>query len=230
MSRNYLIVYILVVLFASQTHAGYREMRTEIEAYEPPSVLQNGNDSGRDKIETAIDTNFMEELNKIREIKVKWEKSLKATDEDFSFIRPDPERLEKLHPAKFDPDKAADAMKDEYSLATLETLALLRNPGVMAAENRFLASVEMFSQVSALDEILRQYTAFTESLMPGVGESRSSACVLRVRCIVRHGADGGQDGLSLSDHRRAGSRRHGHRLRRRGHEAGAQGGAQGPGA
>ena len=169
MSRNYLIVYILVVLFASQTHAGYREMRTEIEAYEPPSVLQNGNDSGRDKIETAIDTNFMEELKKIGEIKVKWEKSLKATDEDFSFIRPDPERLEKLHPAKFDPDKAADAMKDEYSLATLETLALLRNPGVMAAENRFLASVEMFSQVSALDEILRQYTAFTESLMPGVG-------------------------------------------------------------
>jgi HAMP domain-containing protein len=169
MSRNYLIVYILVVLFASQTHAGYREMRTEIEAYEPPSILQNGNDSGRDKIETAIDTNFMEELKKIREITVKWEKSLKATDEDFSFIRPDPERLEKLHPAKFDPDKAADAMKDEYSLATLETLALLRNPGVMAAENRFLASVEMFSQVSALDEILRQYTAFTESLMPVVG-------------------------------------------------------------
>jgi hypothetical protein len=169
MSRHYLIVYILVFLFASQTHAGYREMRTEIEAYEPPTVFQNGNDSGSDKIETTVDTNFMEELEKIREIKIKWEKSLQATDEDFSFIRPDPERLEILYPAKFDPNKVAEAMKDEYSLETLETLALLRNPGVKAAENRYLASVEMFSQVSTLDEILRQYTSFTEGLMPGVG-------------------------------------------------------------
>jgi hypothetical protein len=161
MSRNYLIVYILVVLFASPTHAGYRKMRKEIETYKPPSVFQISEDSDRDKIETTVDTNFMEELEKIREIKVKWEKSLKATDEDFSFIRPDPDRLAELHPAKFDLNKAVEAMKDEYSLETLETLVLLRNPGVMAAENRFQASVEMFSQVSTLDEILRQYTAFT---------------------------------------------------------------------
>ena len=48
-------------------------------------------------------------------------------------------------------------------------LVLLRNPEIKAAENRFRGAVERFSQVSNLDEILRQYTAFTEGLMTDVG-------------------------------------------------------------
>ena len=117
MSRHYLIVYILVVLFASPIHAGYREMRKEIETYEPPSVFQNGGDSSRDKIETAIDTNFTEELKKIRKLKTQWEKSLQATGEDFSFVNEVTGgaiaarlQLQLLHPAAgalhFDPDGA----------------------------------------------------------------------------------------------------------------------------
>ncbi len=45
----------------------------------------------------------------------------------------------------------------------------MRNPGVKAADRTLQASIEAYSQVWNLDEILRQYTAFTEELMTGIG-------------------------------------------------------------
>ena len=56
-----------------------------------------------------------------------------------------------------------------FTLEDLEILALLRNPGVKGAERTLRASIEAYSQVWNLDEILRQYTAFTEGLMTGIG-------------------------------------------------------------
>ncbi|MBW1789667.1 MAG: TolC family protein [Deltaproteobacteria bacterium] len=60
-------------------------------------------------------------------------------------------------------------MAEQFSLKSMEALVFLRNPGIRAAEELFRASIEDFSQVSALDEILRRYAAFTKGLMTAVG-------------------------------------------------------------
>jgi outer membrane protein TolC len=118
------------------------------------------------------DTEFSAEIKRIEEIKAQWMKSLSGADKRPEFLRPDDRLLRSLQPAGSDEHAAGDALKGRFSLATLEALILLRSPRVKAAENRLRATIEAFSQVYNLDEILRQYTAFTEGIMTGVGPAK----------------------------------------------------------
>ncbi|KPA16960.1 Outer membrane efflux protein [Candidatus Magnetomorum sp. HK-1] len=58
----------------------------------------------------------------------------------------------------------------KLSLKELESLAILRNPVITAAKKRFHAEIESYSQVRYLDDILKQYAAYTSGLMIGVGQ------------------------------------------------------------
>ena len=169
MSRNYLTAYILVILIATPVHAGYREMKKEIDTYAPRSFVTIPDHPTIEPVGSSEDQEFEASLQSIRDIKSEWERLITSYDEGYTFLKPDRELVEALRPAASDPYKTAEKMKGEYFLKTLETLVLLRNPGIKAAENRFRAAVEAFSQVSSLDEILRQYSAFTEGQMTGVG-------------------------------------------------------------
>ena len=51
----------------------------------------------------------------------------------------------------------------------METLALIRNPRIQAARDNVRAAIDTYSQVTALDDILRQYSAFTAEMMTEVG-------------------------------------------------------------
>lgn len=64
---------------------------------------------------------------------------------------------------------AQEMLAKGFTLEDLEIVALLRNPGVKAAGRNLQASIEAYSQVWNLDEILRQYSAFSEGLMTGIG-------------------------------------------------------------
>jgi outer membrane protein TolC len=77
--------------------------------------------------------------------------------------------LEKYQGAVSDTAIALNVLREPLSLPALETLAWIRNPAIKSAENKFSASVESFSQVANLDEILRQYSAFTAGIKTGVG-------------------------------------------------------------
>jgi len=171
-TNSSVVVCILGLLFVSQAQAAYREMKQEIETYSPPSYFQDLTRPSLERVEPIPDSNFDAERQKIEEIKSKWTKSLSTSDASQVFFRPDDPLLRSLRPAGSDPQAAGDALKAEFSLATLETLALLRSPRVKAAENRLRATIEAFSQVDNLDEILRQYTAFTEGLKTGIGPEK----------------------------------------------------------
>ena len=168
MNRTGLIAYTLLILVASPVHAGYQDMKKEVDAYTPKSYLELL-DRSDVEVDSSMDQDFNAERIKLNELKSRWENSLKSTDEEYTFFKPDADLTDRLRPADRDHHKAVDVMKDKYSLEILETLTFLRNPGIKAAENRFRGAIESFSQVSSLDEILRQYTAFTEGLMTGVG-------------------------------------------------------------
>jgi cobalt-zinc-cadmium efflux system outer membrane protein len=172
MSRNYLIAYILIILIVTPVHAGYREMKKEIDTYAPRSFVAIPDRPTTAPVDSPVDQEFEASLQNILDIKSKWERLINSDDEGYTFLKPDIELIEALRPAASDPYKTAEKMKAEYSLKILEALVLLRNPGIKAAANRFRAAIETFSQVSSLDEILRQYTALTEGQMTGVGPTK----------------------------------------------------------
>jgi outer membrane protein TolC len=158
-----------MLLFASQAHAAYRDMKQQIETYSPPAYLQDLTGPPHEAEEPDRRSDFAAEMKKVDEIKSKWLKSLASVDSEPVFFRPDDRLLGSLRPAGSDARAAGVTLRGEFRLATLETLALLRSPGIKAAEKRLRAAIEAFSQVYNLEDILRQYTAFTEGIQTGVG-------------------------------------------------------------
>ena len=172
MIRRMIILCIMawtLTLVHTGAFAGYRELMNTYDAYGPPAYFQDQFRAPPEPKDSVIDRDFAAEKKRIEEIKSRWEASLKFPGDEPLFLRPEPELLKSLKPAQTDSAVTAEALKGEYSLKVLETLALLRNPGIKAAENRLRGAVEAFTQIAALDEILREYTAFTEGLMVGVG-------------------------------------------------------------
>jgi outer membrane protein TolC len=100
----------------------------------------------------------------------RWEAALNASEEDTRFLSPARDQLSGLEPAGRDAAAASRALTPGFSLETLEILALLKNPGVISAERTFRGKLSAYTQVSNLDEILRQYAAFTQAVMTGVGD------------------------------------------------------------
>ncbi|MBV5267389.1 MAG: TolC family protein, partial [Burkholderiaceae bacterium] len=99
-----------------------------------------------------------------------WEAALNAPGADTRFFSPAPGQLSGLEPAARDTAAAARALSSGFTLETLEILALLRNSGVISAEKTFRSKLQSYTQISNLDEMLRQYSAFTQAAMTGIGD------------------------------------------------------------
>jgi outer membrane protein TolC len=156
---------------AIQACTGYQELRRRWETYEPTPLYKEYSKPGPAKeiLPTAVDKDFEKEVQKLQETKKRWEDALRTPEKENGFYQPDPSRLSALLPAAKEPSLAGEVLAKGFTLEDLEILALLRNPGVKAAEWNLRASIEAYSQVSNLEEILRQYTAFTKDLMAGIG-------------------------------------------------------------
>jgi hypothetical protein len=169
MSHKYIAGGTFILIIAAQACTGYRDLKNEIEAYRPPSYSMAQARSGADPAKPLTDNGFLDAKKKMAEARARWERTLTSADEKTLFFRPDSKILAALQPAGSDESAATAVLQAGFSLQALEALTLIRNPGIEAAANRFRGAVEKFSQVAILDEILRQYTAFTEGLMTGIG-------------------------------------------------------------
>jgi hypothetical protein len=154
-----------------QACGGYHDLRKGWDSYKPSPLYQEYSRPTPVPSIPPDPTNqdFDQEVQKLQEKKRKWEEVLKTPEKENGFYRPNPTRFGVLLPAAKDPSWAAEILGKEFSLEDLEILAWLRNPGVNAAERNLRASIEAYSQVSNLDQIIRQYTAFTKTLMTGIG-------------------------------------------------------------
>jgi cobalt-zinc-cadmium efflux system outer membrane protein len=65
--------------------------------------------------------------------------------------------------AATDDTRSLGLLRPRFSLEIVQSLILLRNPSIKGATDRLQAALEGFDQVTQLDEILRQYSAFTEA-------------------------------------------------------------------
>ena len=177
MNRKWIFVFALALIPSSLAHAGYDDLKKEFEEYKPPTYYMNRQSPPLDQAGKAADSDFIDVKQQITEQKAQWERSMAITEYKISFFHPDPDLLERFRPAVSDAHVAAKALEEDLSLKTLETLTILRNPGIKAAENRFRAAIETFSQILNLDEILRQYTAFTVGIKTGVGPMKGKDSV-----------------------------------------------------
>ena len=165
---------VLSVVASSVTGCGgYGELKSDLVNYQPSSYYQIS--IAQKPPEQALpvdDSQFDQAARQLAEAKAKWQKSIKRPAPGESFAAIGNDTLAAVRPALSNPAAAARILQRAFSLAQLEALTLLRNPGIQAAEKRLQAATESFSQVTQLDEILRQYSAFTDSVMPGVGSMK----------------------------------------------------------
>ena len=166
-----LIVVLPILLLSLPAHAGYRELSQEVEDYQPPVIYNDSlRETAAEQPEVAEqDAAFAAQIAALRQEQERWQFALKERAPAEAFFSPAPEELGRWTGAAQDPSAAAEALAEGYRLPTLETLVWLRNPGIRAAEQRVRAALQRYGQAANLDEILRQYQAFTEAVMPGVG-------------------------------------------------------------
>ncbi len=171
MKKAFVLLWAVGITLAIPACTRYSDLIRSWESYDPPAFYRDYAQATMAKpISPApLDKNFDQEVQRLKEMKKKWEDHLKEPDHRDEFYRPDPARFRDFLPAREEPSLAREVLTKGFTLEDLEILALVRSPGVKAAERTLRASFETYSQVWNLDEILRQYTAFTEGLMTGIG-------------------------------------------------------------
>lgn len=152
--------------------AGYRDLRREMDGYQPPAVVAS---QLRPRLLAAAtpaspsEDEFKAQVVALNQQRLGWEKSLAEPELTPSFFIPAAGAIEKLQTAAKDPAVAAKALANGFTLETLEVLVLLRSPEIQAKESELKAVLEGYSQAEDLDTILRRYASFIKSLMTGVG-------------------------------------------------------------
>jgi outer membrane protein, heavy metal efflux system len=137
----------------------------EMDRYEPPPVYAAPSAPSS----TLPDiVNFQPAIDWMA-LKEKWEKDIAAPLPETVFYSPNASQSEALFPALSNDAACEAALSDGFSLETLEILALGRNPMVASADHALKATLEAYSQAANLEDILRQYGAFSASLMTGIG-------------------------------------------------------------
>ncbi|MCB2147910.1 MAG: TolC family protein [Deltaproteobacteria bacterium] len=147
---------------------GYGDLKRDMDAYSPPVILHQP-DRPATPVKGKPD-DFEVEKKTLENARDRWEKAVKETPMAVGEIDIQPAVIE----AAADDARSLGVLRNRFSLQTTQSLILLRNPSIKAATDRLRAALEGFDQVTQLDEILRQYSAFTEAVMPGVGPMRGA--------------------------------------------------------
>ncbi|MGB5984663.1 MAG: TolC family protein [Desulfobacterales bacterium] len=170
---------------------GYTALKSQYDAYSPPPYYARNAlppqaptaaGAGEGEINLQSDTpagpnrdpQLQVELDRLAALKSRWRQLLTPGEGPQPVYVPETGLLSRLAPIAAETDALKRFLSQGFSLPELEILTLLRHPGIQAAQNKLAAALQGFDQVTQLDEILRQYGAFTEGIMPGVGPMKGS--------------------------------------------------------
>ncbi|MCF8129674.1 MAG: TolC family protein [Deltaproteobacteria bacterium] len=169
MITRYFFSWVLFLLIFTVGCSDYSRLNREMDNYRPPVYSLSSVPGEPEKVETPGVSDFEREKKRLEKEKALWEKALKTSRKEASFFTPSPGLLKALTPAANDGKAALEALEHPYTLESLETLVFLRNPLIQSARDHVRAAIDTYSQVMALDDILRQYSAFTKTMMTDVG-------------------------------------------------------------
>jgi outer membrane protein TolC len=162
--------------------AGHQAVIREMESYSPPVLYQAARvaPEPHEALDTSSeDKAFSEQKERLEEIRKGWEKALSSPPVETSFFTPDPDRLKMISHAFQDDVAAGNILSDGFSLEDLEILVSGRNAMIKNSKKAFLATLESYSQASALDDIIRSYSAFNAGIMTGVGDIEDMESIYR---------------------------------------------------
>lgn len=167
------LVWFVVLLGLGTIHAqgDYRELLTDFEQYRAPSHLFRLTAEAPPE-KSSQDDAFKSEKQRLLDLQTRWREAFRDLSAPTAFYPPNPQVLEGLETTRTDATAAQAAVSQSFSQDVPEVLALLRSPTIKAADHQARAALEKYSQVSAVTDILRRYTAFTEGAMTGVGTMR----------------------------------------------------------
>lgn len=165
----WLVVFAAVGTMGTATaQTEYRRLYRAFEQYQPPAHLFLELTYPQPKTDAEPDP-YEAEKQRLQELKTSWEEELNETSTTPGFYQPEAEVFRLLKTAGTDTSAAQKAMGREFSQSVPEVLALLRSPAIRAADKGVRAVIERYSQVSAVDDVLRRYSAFAKGVMTGVG-------------------------------------------------------------
>jgi len=148
--------------------AGYRDLKQDMDNYRPPAPVHRP--SATTTTESRRSDVFAIDNQVIEKARNRWAATIDAPPS-----LPGNRKISGGLIEIADDDGATIAeLRKRFSLEMVQALILLRNSSIKGAKERFKAALEGFSQVAQLDEVLRQYAAFTEGVMAGVGPMRGA--------------------------------------------------------
>lgn len=159
--------------------AGYDSLQKDFDSYQPKSYYTPifAHEKGKQDDGAAGDTTFRQQIEQLKTLKEEWQDSLADPAGHEGFFRPELLKTGQLAETAAHDSTTAALLADRFTVDDLEILALFRNPAIKSAEDSARAAVESISQISELDAILYRYTAFTESLMSGIGPMKGENAV-----------------------------------------------------
>jgi hypothetical protein len=175
----YWILIALILSAVPQAYASeYSQMKKEADAYRPPDIFSiatvlspaqtaagTSNDPVRVSSGPAVALNAIPRPDLAKEIAAIGKDSI------------DPATYARIKTISADETALTQFLGKEVVLEQLKAMALLRNPDINAARKKVLAEGQAFSQVMNLDDLLRQYSAFTQSITPDVGPINAKGSV-----------------------------------------------------
>lgn len=172
--KHLLLITSLSLLLGHPVLADYADLMEEWEAYAPPIIWDVADRPQHDTPTEPPDEAFTRQMQQLEEQKTHWETLLAEKQAVDAPWFPAQQILVRLKPAGRDASAAAVILKKDFALEDLETLAVLRNQKLASTRSLLRASLESFSQVAQLDNVLRQYSAYTQIVMPGVGPMKGN--------------------------------------------------------
>ena len=165
-------VLISIFLSAALSSCGYATLNRELNEYKPAPLYDTLSEEREHAASGPVAAH--RKTPKHETIRQQLLEAADKKEGEYAFYRPDEDRLENYRPIAADVEKTAAQLADGFTIDDLEMLGLLRNPEIQAAEDRYRGSRQQYSQVVWLDDILWQYTAFTEALMTGIGPMKGT--------------------------------------------------------
>ena len=165
-------IWFLGVLGIVWAHGGeYEKMKKDLHAYTPqmshplpqvPRDRQTGETGWKTRLETVTP-------GKIGQVSGRGELSDPDTGSSLILFQENEDRFRVLADIASDPVRAMAHIREKLVLDEVRVIAVLRNPTIQAARKKVLAERQSFDQITALNDRLRQYAAFTSAVSSQVG-------------------------------------------------------------